>query len=219
MAAAKRRNISSTLAGELSGRRLVRLALGGEGPGLTALGIRASHAPRALLGLGDMSGNRQQTQAEPGAFHAVLTPHRSLGPKGFLVLMVALGGMSFATGLVFVIAGAWPVMGFFGLDVLLVYVAFRLNYRSGRLYETVEVTPARLTVTRVHPSGRTEQFDCNPYWARVNLREWPDGRTILSIAAQGREHAFGRFLTDEERRDFASALKAALLEARGGVRI
>jgi uncharacterized membrane protein len=166
-----------------------------------------------------MSGSMQQTQAAPGEFHAVLTPHRSLSPRGFLILMTALGLMSFVAGMVFLLAGAWPVMGFFGLDVLLVYCAFKLNYRSGRMYETVDVTPSQLSVTRVHPSGRQERFDCNPYWARVNLREWPDGRTALSIAAQGREHAFGRFLTDDERRDFASALKGALLAARGGVRI
>jgi uncharacterized membrane protein len=166
-----------------------------------------------------MSGNTHQTQAEPGTFHAVLTPYRSLGPRGFLILMFALGAMSFATGIVFLIAGAWPVLGFFGLDVLIVYVAFRLNYRSGRAYETVDLTPDRFTLTRVHPSGRQEQFDCNPYWARVKLREWPDGRTMLSVASQGKELAFGRFLTDDERRDLASALSEALLAARGGVRI
>ncbi|NJO23524.1 MAG: DUF2244 domain-containing protein [Sphingomonadales bacterium] len=166
-----------------------------------------------------MSGNSEQTQAEPGAFRAVLMPHRSLGPNGFLILMIALGAMSFATGIVFLVAGAWPVLGFFGLDVLLVYIAFKLNYRAGRLYETVDLTPAKFSWTRVHPSGRQEQFDCNPYWARVNLREWPDGRTVLSIVAQGKELAFGRFLTDDERRDLASALREALLAARGGVRI
>jgi uncharacterized membrane protein len=111
------------------------------------------------------------------------------------------------------------VMGFFGLDVALVYFAFKLNYRSGRLYETVEVTPARLTWTRVHPSGRREQFDCNPYWARVSLDQRPDGRTTLRIAAEGRELTFGRFLTDGERRDLATALKGVLIAARGGPRI
>ncbi len=166
-----------------------------------------------------MSGSMQQTQAEPGEFHAVLTQHRSLSPRGFLILMTALAGLSFVTGMVFLLAGAWPVLGFFGLDVLLVYWAFKLNYRSARMYETVDVTRSQLSVTRVHPSGREERFDCNPYWARVNLREWPDGRTVLSIVAQGREHAFGRFLTDDERREFAAALRTALLEARGGVRI
>jgi uncharacterized membrane protein len=166
-----------------------------------------------------MNENFHRAQAEPGAFHAVLTPHRSLGPSGFLALMVALGAISFVTGMIFLIAGAWPVLGFFGLDVLVIYIAFKLNYRSGRLYETLDLTPARFTLTRVHPSGRQEQFDCNPYWARVSLREWPDGRTALSVISRGKELAFARFLTDEERRDLATALKEALLAARGGVRI
>jgi uncharacterized membrane protein len=166
-----------------------------------------------------MIGNSEQTQDGAEVFRAVLTPRRSLSPEGFLMLMAAFGGISFVTGLLFLVAGAWPVFGFFGLDVLLVYTAFKLNYRSGRLYETLDLTPARLVLTRVHPSGRREEFDCNPYWARVNLREWPDGRTALSIISRGTELAFGSFLTDDERRDLASALREALLTARGGVRI
>ena len=166
-----------------------------------------------------MNGNPEQTQDGADAFRAVLTPHRSLGPKGFLVLMLAFGALSFAAGVVFLAIGAWPVLGFFGLDVLLVYVAFRLNYRSGRRYETLELTPAQFVLTRVHPSGRQERFDCNPYWARVSLREWPDGRTALSVVSRGTELKFGSFLTDDERRDLASALREALLTARGGVRI
>src|SRR4029077_19840909 len=78
--------------------------------------------------------------SEPTIFSAVLTPHRSLGPTGFLIFMAVLGGMSFVSGMVFLIAGAWPVFGFFGLDVLLVYWAFRANYRSARAYEVVTVT-------------------------------------------------------------------------------
>lgn len=169
-----------------------------------------------------MTENREQAQAEPeepGAFRVVLTPYRSLGPTGFIVLMTALGVISFITGIAFLVMGAWPVLGFFGLDVALVYVAFKLNYRSGRLYETLELTPAKLTWTRVHPSGRREQFDCNPYWARVSLREWPDGRTDLKLIAHGKELIFGRFLNDAERRELATALKGALVDVRGGARI
>src|SRR5215510_4273109 len=166
-----------------------------------------------------MNGNSEQTQDSGDTFRAVLTPHRSLGPKGFLALMLAFGALSFVTGMVFLAIGAWPVLGFFGLDVFLVYIAFRLNYRSGRRYETLELTPAQFVLTRVHPSGRQERFDCNPYWARVSLRQWPDGRTALSVVSRGTELAFGAFLTDDERRDLASALRQALFSARGGVRI
>jgi uncharacterized membrane protein len=116
--------------------------------------------------------------------------------------------------MVFLIKGAWPVFGFFGLDVALVYAAFRLNYRSGRLYETVELTPQTLIITRVHPSGRQESFDFNPYWVRVRLADVPHGGNDLRLATHGREFAFARFLTDDERRDLSQALSGALAEAR-----
>jgi uncharacterized membrane protein len=161
-----------------------------------------------------MDENEPSAQSVSG-FRAVLTPHRSLSPLGFLVLMVAVGLVSFGVGMAFLLMGAWPVFGFFGLDVLLIYVAFRLNYRSGRQFETVEVNREHVMLTRVHPNGRAETFEFNPFWVRVRLSEWPDGRTELRLAAQGRELLFGQFLTDDERRDFADALRAALTDARG----
>ena len=87
----------------------------------------------------------------PGAFRALLTPHRSLGPTGFLVLMAALAGISFVTGLVFYLAGAWPVMGFFGLDVALVYLAFRLNYRSGAALRDGRADPGAIDLDQGAP--------------------------------------------------------------------
>ena len=60
-----------------------------------------------------------------------------------IILMAVFGGVSFITGIAFLLKGAWPVFGFFGLDVALLYIAFRLNYRSGRLYETVDLTVVR----------------------------------------------------------------------------
>ncbi|PPC86824.1 MAG: hypothetical protein CTY31_05795 [Hyphomicrobium sp.] len=150
----------------------------------------------------------------------VLHPHRSLSPRGFLILMGLIGVVSFIIGLAFAMIGAWPVMGFFGLDAALIYWAFKLNYRSGRLYETVQVSPDILKLTRVHPSGREEKFEFNPYWARVRLStDRPDGRTSIRLAAQGREVLFGQFLTDDERRAFADVLSDALLQSRGGARI
>ena len=88
------------------------------------------------------------------------------------------------------------------------------EYRSGRLYELVELTPETLTVTRVHPSGRTERFAFNPYWVRVLLAEGPQGSTDLRLASHGDELSLGRFLTDDERRDLSHALSGALAQAR-----
>lgn len=166
-----------------------------------------------------MSDTAPATAREPATFRFELRPHRSLGRNGFLLLMGGLCLVSFVAGVVFSMMGAWPVTGFFGLDVALVYLAFRLNYRAGRAHEIVEVTPDVLSITRVEPSGRRRTFICNPYWARVNLTEWPDGSTDLSVRTQETRHSFARVLNNDERRDFAAALKDALLMARGGARI
>ncbi len=168
-----------------------------------------------MMQAADATGNDRPDRT----FRAVLTPNRSLSRAGFLVLMTFLCISCFGTGLVFLAVGAWPVFAFLGLDVLLVYVAFRLNYRSGRRYETVEVTPELLTVTKVDPAGRSQRYELNPFWVRVLLREWPDGGNDLRLASQGRALAVGSFLSHDERRDLADALKGALVTARGGPRI
>jgi uncharacterized membrane protein len=150
----------------------------------------------------------------PSRFSAVLTPHRSLGPTGFAVLMAAVCLVSFGTGLLFYLLGAWPVIGFMGLDVALIYIAFRLNFRALRLYETVDLTQHALTVTRVTPSGQSQSWRFNPYWVRLSVQERVGRSSELSIASHGDRLVFGSFLTDEEREDFASALGSALSAAR-----
>lgn len=132
--------------------------------------------------------------------------------------MTTISVVSFILGMTFLMMGAWPVMGFFGLDVALIYGAFKWNYRSGRIYETIALSPEILKLTRVHPSGRREEYDFNPYWTRVRCTtDRPDGRTSLRIAAQGKEILFGQFLTDDERREVADALTGALVTARGSL--
>lgn len=150
----------------------------------------------------------------PGTFSAVLYPYRSLSPNGFLIMMSLIGLTSFVLGLMFAFMGAWPVVGFFGLDALLIYIAFKLNYRSGREYETIELDPRQLVLTQFDPKGRSQSADFSTYWVRVNLFEGRDGRTRLSLSSHGNEIVFGRFLTDDERKDFADALQSAILTAR-----
>ena len=107
-------------------------------------------------------------------FAAILTPYRSLGPRGFLVLMGLIGLVSFIAGLAFYSIGAWPVMGFFGLDALLVYGAFKLNYRDARKFEVVDLKGDCLTVRRVSPSGHSCQIHCPP----IHPSNSPDVITI-----------------------------------------
>ena len=109
-----------------------------------------------------------EPRVDPALFAARLTPHRSLSRAGFLLLMAVLGGVSFAAGMVFLVLGAWPVFGFFGLDVLLVYWAFRANYRDARAYEDVMVTTSELRVRKVSPRGQVSEWLFNPVWAKLD---------------------------------------------------
>ena len=115
-------------------------------------------------------------------FSAVLLPHRSLGRKGFVILMSVISGLSFLTGLAFYLRGAWPVMGFFGLDVLLIYGAFRMNYRAALLYETVELTERELKVTRVHPRGRPRAGPSTPIGYSFSLKKAKRPQTASAFA-------------------------------------
>lgn len=152
-------------------------------------------------------------------FSAILTPHRSLSPKGFLILMGIIGGVSFIAGVVFIINGAWPIVGFLGLDVLVIYIAFKLNYRSGRVCEVVDLVDDDLVVTRVFPSGRERQWSFNPYWVRVILEKDQHESVKMSLASHGKEFLFGTFLAHEEKEEFAEVLNRALYEYRGGRRL
>jgi uncharacterized membrane protein len=148
-------------------------------------------------------------------FAAVLTPHRSLGRRGFIAVMAVLSAMSLVVGLIFWSIGAWPVPGFLGLDIALVYAAFRLSYRQARAAEEIRLTRSVLTVRRIAPDGRSAETGLNPYWARLEVDRHPEfGVLGMAIAWQGYRLAIGRFLGPKEREKFAKEFGAALALAR-----
>src|SRR4249920_138936 len=99
------------------------------------------------------AGNDFDPDVQPELFSALLTPHRSLNRTGFLVVMAFVCVVSFAAGLAFLLMGAWPVLGFFGLDVLAIYWAFRINFRHARAREEIRVTPSELRLRRISHRG------------------------------------------------------------------
>jgi uncharacterized membrane protein len=147
-------------------------------------------------------------------FDARLTPHRSLSPRGFIVLMSLICAINFAAGLIFFLAGAWPVIAFLGIDVLLIYLAFRINYRRAKMYETLRLTRSDLTVHRVDPRGEVKSWSFQPAWLQVLIDDPPGHDSQLTLRSHGRSLVIGRFLTADERQDLAKALRRALVESR-----
>jgi uncharacterized membrane protein len=163
-----------------------------------------------------MSESNVQT-ADPTLFSALLTPHRSLGSVGFVVLMAVIAGISFVGGVVFYIVGAWPVVGFLGIDVALVYWAFRVNYLAAAAYEEVTVTASELRVKKVSHRGEVAEWSLNPLWVkldRVTHAEY--GLLQLFLVSRGRRLTVAGFLGPAEKETFAAALAAAIGEAKRG---
>ena len=149
----------------------------------------------------------------PDNFDLVLRPNMSLSRRGFFWLMVFFTAISVIVGGYFWSLGAWPVFGFFGLDVALLYGAFRLNYRYGKRYETLSMAEEKLVFSQVTALGTARQWEFDPYWVRVTLERFgAQGEDIgaLILSSHGKYVSVGAFLAPEERESLAASLQATL---------
>jgi len=166
----------------------------------------------AATGLDDVvpSGGR-------ALFDAVLRPNRSLSNSGFRVVMGIVIGANILFGGYFFAIGAWPVLGFCGLDIFLVWLAFKLSYRQGRLRERVRITEDDMWVARVLPSGHETRWHLQPYWVRISIERPIGHESQVRVTSKGGTLILGAFLAPDERDRFAQALSAALGRGRGSV--
>lgn len=155
--------------------------------------------------------------ADTPLFSARLTPHRSLSRNGFIALMIFVTAVSFAAGLAFLLMGAWPVFGFFGLDVLIIYWAFRLNFRRAAATEDILVTPYEIRVRRVSHRGHAVEWTLNPMWVQLERKSHAEfGIEKLYLVSRGRRLSVGSFLGPDEKESFSKALSEAIQAARRG---
>lgn len=147
-------------------------------------------------------------------FDAVLYPNRSLPNAGFLAVMAVVIGANILFGAYFYAIGAWPVIGFCGLDVFLVWLAFKLSYRQGRLREHVHMNEDELWVSRILPSGHESRWRLQPAWTRVSIDRPLAHESQVRVTSKGETLILGAFLSPEERDRFAGALNFALGRAR-----
>lgn len=158
----------------------------------------------------------EMNAADKPFFKAMLVPHRSLGRNGFIVLMGALLLVWLTVGGLFWSIGAWPIVGFFGLDVLALYIAFRMNYRAARAREEVSLSRTNLHIRKVPPSGRIEEHSINPFWARFQVQRHSEiGITDMAVESRGERVLLGSFLNPDDRESFARSFGRALATAKG----
>jgi uncharacterized membrane protein len=151
----------------------------------------------------------------PVVFSARLTPYRSLGPQGFKILFGLVAGFCFIVGGVFFALGLWPVLGFMGLDILLVYWAFKSNYFSAKAYEDVEVSRQHVFLRKVSPRGRASETTFPQFGTRFEVDRHDEiGITKMRLANRAESVEFGYFLNPHDRESFASAFQLAMARAK-----
>jgi uncharacterized membrane protein len=169
-----------------------------------------------MTGKGDAAGVRGASEVsggKPTLFDAVLEPHRSLSRSGFFVVILCIGIVTLGFGIFFIAMGAWPVFGFLGLDLFLLWLAIKLNARALKIVERIRVTSDEVVVTRHGPRGG-ESWSFNPYWLTVGVNEQETGKGALRLSSHGFSLSLGAFLQPAERRELADSLRKALSDMR-----
>ena len=155
-----------------------------------------------------------QTQARP-LFAAKLTPHRSLGRKGFRVVIMLAAVLATIPGIIFFSMGAWPIVGFLGLDMALIWWAMSASRRDGKRYEEVTLWPDQLEIKQVDGVGKETLSRFNPYLVKLVVDRDFNERTVgLHLRTRDRDVVLGQFLNQDEKSSFAKAFGTALKRAR-----
>jgi uncharacterized membrane protein len=141
-----------------------------------------------------------------------LRPNRSLSREGLATIIAIVAGFNLVAGLFFWIVGAWPIVGFMGLDVALVWWALRRNWFEGESFEQISITGDEVTLLRKPWRGAPTSWQFNRRWLRVDL-EFDEARELvgrLYLAYRGKRHEIGFFLGAEDRQSLAKALQQAI---------
>jgi uncharacterized membrane protein len=148
-------------------------------------------------------------------FVAELTPHRSLGQTGFWILMGFVSITCFMSGMMFLVIGAWPVFLFMLLDILIIWAAFKINYRAAKSRERVSIGRDTLLIEKSDPAGRTSRQTLNPFWTRFEVHRHEEiGITSMWLKSKDTEIQIGSFLNPVDRESFAHAFGHALSRAK-----
>lgn len=146
-----------------------------------------------------------------------LRPHRSLTREQANMLVFVVSAAICVISLPFFFLGAWPIIGFLGLDAVGIWLAFKFSFRAARAYEDLRLTSLELTLDKVPVRGKTREFRFNPFWVRLDRSEHEEfGLQRLALVSHGRSVEFGSFLGPEQKAEVAGDLTLALARARRG---
>lgn len=182
------------------------------------------HSPRErayaeqppLIAMTDNARLREPVESsdEP-VFAALITPHRSLGPSALRLVITLVCIASIISSLPFVLMGAWPVAGFFGLDLLAFYIALRINARRAEGFEQIMISRVMLLLRKVSHHGRQREWQLNPRWTKLERKTHAEfGVEQLALVSRGQRVVMGADLSPEEKASLGDAVSEALARVK-----
>jgi len=176
--------------------------------------LTIENMPPTVTGKAELQGPDPVAEDKDFRFHALLYPNRSLSSDGFKRVLALIVGANLLNAIIYLTVGAWPVAFFCGVDILVVWLAFKISYAQGRRHERVMLTDDALWVSRVLPSGHETRWKLSPFWVRLHIQRPVEHETQLKLTEKGRTLIIGSFLSPKERGELADALDRALTDAR-----
>jgi len=150
---------------------------------------------------------------QPILIDLIIEPNQSLSHPAFIAVMLILGLITLGLSIFFLYLGAWPVLGFLGLDLALLFLAFKLNARSLKIVERVCMNDREVMVARESAQCK-ECWIFDSYWLNISIKNGPRGKGYIQLSSHGFSIHIGAFLTIPERQELVKKLRASLVESR-----
>ncbi len=141
-----------------------------------------------------------------------LWAHNALAPRWLAITVLStLFAISIPLFMVLGTIAFWGLLPFVIGTVGALWFGLERNQKQRSMYETMWFGDDNVTLRHTPVQGDPLEWDCNRYWAKVNIYE-NNGplRDYVTLRGNGREVQIGAFLTDEERRALYGDLKRHL---------
>lgn len=134
-------------------------------------------------------------------------PNSALSRLSTVYLFVIITVLCLIFSLIFVLIGAWPVLLFTVLELLVLGACFCNVWKHAGDFERLTMNHGKVIID-THELSRDKHIELSSYWALIVLDYMSDGGCRrLALRSHGREIEFGRHMTSEERLDLAIELK------------
>jgi len=131
--------------------------------------------------------------------------NNSLSTSGRRLVFVFILTVSLGIAAVFALVfGAWPILPFAGIEMGVLYVAFRYMDRHAADYESITIRGDSVAV-EVREGPEIRRFGFNRCWAQVV----GDGARF-ALRSHGREIEVGRHVCEERRVEMARDIRREL---------